>query len=80
MKPCVCFRPYQHGGDMLAAITLTLKQCNSADLATPAALALQGLQELCRAEVRQQASFLKLKQECSNVIISDCGSCGFPRR
>ncbi|XP_059210534.1 focadhesin [Centropristis striata] len=44
-------RPYQHGGDMLAAITLTLKQCNRPDMATPAALALQGLQELCRAEV-----------------------------
>ncbi|XP_072232012.1 focadhesin isoform X2 [Leuresthes tenuis] len=44
-------RPYQHGGDMLAAISLTLKQCNKPDLATPAALALQGLQELCRAEV-----------------------------
>uniref|UniRef100_A0A3Q1EWT9 Focadhesin n=1 Tax=Acanthochromis polyacanthus TaxID=80966 RepID=A0A3Q1EWT9_9TELE len=44
-------RPYQHGGDMLAAIILTLKQCNRPDLATPAALALQGLQELCRAEV-----------------------------
>ncbi|XP_047426080.1 focadhesin [Mugil cephalus] len=44
-------RPYQHGGDMLAAITLTLKQCNKPDLATPAALALQGLQDLCRAEV-----------------------------
>lgn len=44
-------RPYQHGGDMLAAISLTLKQCIKPDLATPAALALQGLQELCRAEV-----------------------------
>ncbi|XP_041840691.1 focadhesin isoform X2 [Melanotaenia boesemani] len=44
-------RPYQHGGDMLAAVSLTLKQCNRPDLATPAALALQGLQELCRAEV-----------------------------
>uniref|UniRef100_A0A673AN39 Focadhesin n=1 Tax=Sphaeramia orbicularis TaxID=375764 RepID=A0A673AN39_9TELE len=44
-------RPYQHGGDMLAAITLTLNQCSKPDLATPAALALQGLQELCRAEV-----------------------------
>ncbi|MED6253331.1 hypothetical protein ATANTOWER_026832, partial [Ataeniobius toweri] len=43
--------PYQHGGDMLAAIILTLKQCNRPDLATPAALSLQGLQELCRAEV-----------------------------
>ncbi|XP_044197607.1 focadhesin [Thunnus albacares] len=44
-------RPYQHGGDMLAAITLTLNQCAKPDLATPAALALQGLQELCRTEV-----------------------------
>ncbi|XP_038155293.1 focadhesin [Cyprinodon tularosa] len=44
-------RPYQHGGDMLAAISLTLQQCSRADLATPAALVLQGLQELCRAEV-----------------------------
>ncbi|KAK2900269.1 focadhesin isoform X1 [Channa argus] len=44
-------RPYQHGGDMLAAITLTLSQCTRPDMATPAALALQGLQELCRAEV-----------------------------
>ncbi|XP_029381760.1 focadhesin isoform X2 [Echeneis naucrates] len=44
-------RPYQHGGDMLAAITHTLNQCTRPDLATPAALALQGLQELCRAEV-----------------------------
>ncbi|XP_035531603.1 focadhesin [Morone saxatilis] len=44
-------RPYQHGGDMLAAITLTLNQCTRPDMATPAALALQGLQELCRTEV-----------------------------
>nr|XP_046235770.1 focadhesin isoform X2 [Scatophagus argus]XP_046235771.1 focadhesin isoform X2 [Scatophagus argus] len=44
-------RPYQHGGDMLAAITLTLNRCTRPDMATPAALALQGLQELCRAEV-----------------------------
>lgn len=44
-------RPYQHGGDMLAAITLTLNQYTKPDVAQPAALALQGLQELCRAEV-----------------------------
>uniref|UniRef100_A0A672R7K7 Focadhesin n=1 Tax=Sinocyclocheilus grahami TaxID=75366 RepID=A0A672R7K7_SINGR len=44
-------RPYQHGGDMLAAITDTLMQFSRKDQATPAALALQGLQELCRAEV-----------------------------
>lgn len=44
-------RPYQHGGDMLAAITLTMNQCTKPDMTTPAALALQGLQELCRAEV-----------------------------
>ncbi|XP_061524967.1 focadhesin isoform X1 [Phycodurus eques] len=44
-------RPYQHGSDMLAAIALTLKQCVRPDQVTPAVLALQGLQELCRAEV-----------------------------
>ncbi|KAL0970352.1 hypothetical protein UPYG_G00240840 [Umbra pygmaea] len=44
-------RPYQHGGDMLAAITHTLTQCSRPDQASPAALALQGLQELARAEV-----------------------------
>ncbi|KAK7910251.1 hypothetical protein WMY93_014935 [Mugilogobius chulae] len=44
-------RPYQHGGDMLAAITLMLKQCSKPDLSTPAVLALQGLHELCQAEV-----------------------------
>uniref|UniRef100_A0A1A7WHK4 Focadhesin n=1 Tax=Iconisemion striatum TaxID=60296 RepID=A0A1A7WHK4_9TELE len=44
-------RPYQHGGDMLAALSFTLKQSSRPDLVTPAALALQALQELCRAEV-----------------------------
>ncbi|CAJ1086531.1 focadhesin [Xyrichtys novacula] len=44
-------RPYQHGGDMLAAIKFTLNQCSKPDMATPAALVLQGLQELCRTEV-----------------------------
>uniref|UniRef100_A0A3Q3DDJ6 Focadhesin n=1 Tax=Hippocampus comes TaxID=109280 RepID=A0A3Q3DDJ6_HIPCM len=44
-------RPYQHASDMLAAIALTLKQCSRDDQVTPAVLALQGLQELCRAEV-----------------------------
>ncbi|TNN41853.1 Focadhesin [Liparis tanakae] len=44
-------RPYQHGSDMLALITLTLNQCTRPDMATPAALALQGLRELCQAEV-----------------------------
>uniref|UniRef100_A0A8C9QX52 Focadhesin n=1 Tax=Scleropages formosus TaxID=113540 RepID=A0A8C9QX52_SCLFO len=44
-------RPYQHGGDMLAEITDTLAQCTAADQATPAALALHGLRELCQAEV-----------------------------
>uniref|UniRef100_H2RQ74 Focadhesin n=1 Tax=Takifugu rubripes TaxID=31033 RepID=H2RQ74_TAKRU len=46
-----CFRPYQHGGDMLAAITSMLNQCTSADMAVPAAVALHGLKELCSAEV-----------------------------
>ncbi|KAJ8008233.1 hypothetical protein DPEC_G00102680 [Dallia pectoralis] len=44
-------RPYQHGADMLAAITLTLDQCSRPDQASPAALALQGLYQLVRAEV-----------------------------
>ncbi|XP_030636113.1 focadhesin [Chanos chanos] len=44
-------RPYQHGGDMLAAISHTLGQCSRQDQATPAAMALLALQELCRAEV-----------------------------
>ncbi|XP_057196006.1 focadhesin isoform X2 [Triplophysa rosa] len=44
-------RPYQHGGDMLSAITETLTQFSRKDQATPAALTLQGLKELCRAEV-----------------------------
>lgn len=52
-------RPYQHGGDMLAAITDMLTQCSQKDQATPAALALQGLHELCRAEVRISASLLQ---------------------
>ncbi|XP_048826033.1 focadhesin [Brienomyrus brachyistius] len=44
-------RPYQHGGDMLAAITDTITQCSGGQQAAPVALALQGLRELCRAEV-----------------------------
>ncbi|XP_075896591.1 focadhesin isoform X2 [Nelusetta ayraudi] len=44
-------RPYQHGSDMLSAIMLTLSHCTTAATAVPAALALQGLQELCRTEV-----------------------------
>lgn len=56
----VCVRPYQHGGDMLAAITLTLSQCTRPDMATPAALALQGLRELCRAEV----SHMPIRSHC----------------
>ncbi|XP_055052294.2 focadhesin [Misgurnus anguillicaudatus] len=44
-------RPYQHGGDMLAAIDETLTQFSKKDQATPAALAVQGLHELCKTEV-----------------------------
>lgn len=36
---------------MLAAITLMLNQYTSPDMAAPAAIALNGLKELCRAEV-----------------------------
>uniref|UniRef100_A0A8C5LP43 Focadhesin n=1 Tax=Leptobrachium leishanense TaxID=445787 RepID=A0A8C5LP43_9ANUR len=44
-------RPYQHGADMLAAITQILNECTKPDQATPAALVLQGLSALCQAEV-----------------------------
>ncbi|XP_073522237.1 focadhesin [Phyllobates terribilis] len=44
-------RPYQHGADMLAAITQVLDDYTKPDQATPAALVLQGLHALCQAEV-----------------------------
>lgn len=44
---------------MLAAITDMLTQCSRKDQATPAALALQGLHELCKAEVGIPAPVLQ---------------------
>ncbi|XP_042660532.1 focadhesin isoform X2 [Tyto alba] len=44
-------RPYQHGADMLAAISQVLNECTKPDQASPAAIVLQGLQALCEAEV-----------------------------
>ncbi|XP_067839406.1 focadhesin [Heptranchias perlo] len=44
-------RSYQHGADMLAAISKVLNECTKPDQATPAVLALQGLHALCQAEV-----------------------------
>ncbi|KAG2466444.1 FOCAD protein, partial [Polypterus senegalus] len=44
-------RPYQHGGDMLAAVSQMLNKCYKSDQATPAALALDGLCQLCQTEV-----------------------------
>ncbi|XP_074851078.1 focadhesin [Carettochelys insculpta] len=44
-------RPYQHGADMLAAISQIVNECTKPDQATPAALVLQGLHALCQAEV-----------------------------
>ncbi|XP_047555380.1 focadhesin isoform X2 [Lutra lutra] len=44
-------RPYQHGADMLAAVSQVLNECTKPDQATPAALVLQGLHALCQAEV-----------------------------
>ncbi|XP_040273158.1 focadhesin [Bufo bufo] len=44
-------RPYQHGADMLAAITQVVNECTKPDHSTPAALVLQGLHALCQAEV-----------------------------
>uniref|UniRef100_A0A8C3V5X3 Focadhesin n=1 Tax=Catharus ustulatus TaxID=91951 RepID=A0A8C3V5X3_CATUS len=46
----VC-RPYQHGADMLAAISQVLNECTKPDQASPAAIVLQGLRALCEAEV-----------------------------
>lgn len=47
---------------MLAAIRDTLLQFSRKDQATPAALALQGLQELCRAEVSQEMATRSMKE------------------
>ncbi|XP_078070402.1 focadhesin isoform X2 [Mustelus asterias] len=44
-------RSYQHGADMLAAISKVLNECTRPDQATPTVLALQGLHALCQAEV-----------------------------
>ncbi|KAM6230125.1 focadhesin [Porphyrio hochstetteri] len=44
-------RPYQHGADMLAAISQVLNECTKPDQSSPAAIVLQGLQALCEAEV-----------------------------
>uniref|UniRef100_A0A4W3IKH0 Focadhesin n=1 Tax=Callorhinchus milii TaxID=7868 RepID=A0A4W3IKH0_CALMI len=44
-------RSYQHGADMLAAISKVLNECTRADQATPAVLVLQGLHALCQTEV-----------------------------
>ncbi|XP_054253449.1 focadhesin isoform X3 [Indicator indicator] len=44
-------RPYQHGADMLAAISRVLNEYTKPDQASPAAIVLQGLQALCEAEV-----------------------------
>ncbi|XP_074993975.1 focadhesin isoform X6 [Calonectris borealis] len=44
-------RPYQHGADMLAAISQVLNECTKPDQASPAAIVLEGLQALCEAEV-----------------------------
>lgn len=47
----VFIRPYQHGADMLAAISQVLNECTKPDQTTPAVLVLQGLHALCQAEV-----------------------------
>ncbi|XP_010174484.1 focadhesin-like, partial [Antrostomus carolinensis] len=44
-------RPYQHGADMLAAISQVLNECTKPDQASPAAIVLEGLRALCEAEV-----------------------------
>ncbi|XP_017661540.1 PREDICTED: focadhesin [Lepidothrix coronata] len=60
-------RPYQHGADMLAAISQVLNECTKPDQASPAAIVLQGLQALCEAEVvciRSTWSALSPKLSC----------------
>ncbi|XP_036593976.1 focadhesin [Trichosurus vulpecula] len=60
-------RPYQHGADMLAAISQVLNECTKPDQATPAAFVLQGLHALCQAEVvciRSTWSALSPKLSC----------------
>uniref|UniRef100_A0A8C3SMM6 Focadhesin n=1 Tax=Chelydra serpentina TaxID=8475 RepID=A0A8C3SMM6_CHESE len=62
-------RPYQHGADMLAAISQILNECTKPDQATPAALVLQGLHALCQAEVvciRSTWIALSPKLSCDN--------------
>lgn len=57
----MCFwfhRPYQHGADMLAAITQVLNECPKPDQATPVALVMQGLHALCQAEVSESELLL----------------------
>lgn len=44
-------RSYQHGADMLSAVSQVLSVCTKPDHVTPAVLALQGLHALCQAEV-----------------------------
>ncbi|XP_032809673.2 focadhesin isoform X2 [Petromyzon marinus] len=44
-------RPYQHGADMVAAVSRLLDECRSDEQASAAALAVQGLYALCDAEV-----------------------------
>lgn len=62
------FRPYQHGADMLAAISQVLNECTKPDQASPAAIVLQGLQALCEAEVR-----LKWLVRVFHVLLVDHG-------
>ncbi|GAB5579811.1 focadhesin isoform X1 [Prionailurus iriomotensis] len=61
-------RPYQHGADMLAAISQVLNECTKPDQATPAALVLQGLHALCQAEkvvcIRSTWNALSPKLSC----------------
>ncbi|XP_061486839.1 focadhesin [Rhineura floridana] len=60
-------RPYQHGADMLAAISQVLNECTEADQATPAVLVLQGLHALCQAEavcIRSTWNALSPKLSC----------------
>nr|KAF6331695.1 focadhesin [Pipistrellus kuhlii] len=66
-------RPYQHGADMLAAISQVLNECTKPDQATPAALVLQGLHALCQAEnfKVQVLSFLWTHTQNKDAVVAN---------
>lgn len=73
IETVICCRPYQHGADMLAAISQVLNECTKPDQATPAALVLQGLHALCQAEVGISEWFCITRKLFYKTVRSDLG-------